>query len=327
MGELRDKTVFVTGGAGFIGSHLADRLAADGARVVVYDNFDPYYARDLKVANVAPLVESGRAALIEADIRDGAAMRSALQQAHPDVVVHLAARPGVRPSFDIPEVYFDINVGGTLNVLRACEEAGITRMVFASSSSVYGSVSEPADEETTPCRPLSPYGASKVAAEALCSSFARGSMSITSLRFFTVFGPRQRPDMAINRFTQLVADGEPVPLFGDGSSLRDYTFISDVISGIVGAIECQIPGYSVFNLGRGEPTVLNDLVSYIEIALSKPAKREYVEAQRGDPQSTCASIARARAALGYAPEVATADGVRRYAEWFREQRRERVGSC
>lgn len=320
-------TVLVTGGAGFIGSHLVDRLVAEGRRVVVFDNFDPYYPRDLKEANLASALQTGRATLQEGDIRSRDHMRHALDAARPDVVVHMAARPGVRPSFEIPEVYLDINVGGTLNVLEACESAGIRKVVFASSSSVYGSVSEPADEITTPTRPLSPYGASKVAGEALCSSFARNGMPVMALRFFTVFGPRQRPDMAINRFTQMIFDGETVPLFGDGNSLRDYTYASDIVSGLVGAIDHDIPGYSVFNLGRGEPTVLNALVGHIEEALGRQAKREYSEAQRGDPQSTCAAIGRAREALGYNPQVATADGVRIYADWFREQRRERVGSC
>lgn len=321
------RTALVTGGAGFIGSHLVDSLVAEGTRVVVFDNFDPYYPRDLKEANIKAALGTGFATLVEGDIRSRDDMQEALNAARPDVVVHLAARPGVRASFEIPDVYLDINVSGTLNVLQACEASGIRKAVFASSSSVYGSVSEPADEVTTPTRPLSPYGASKVAGEALCSSFARNGMSVTALRFFTVFGPRQRPDMAINRFTQLIADNETVRLFGDGSSLRDYTYVSDIVSGLMGAIGRDLPGYSVFNLGRGEPTALNSLVGHIEEALGKQAKRAYIEAQRGDPQSTCADISRARAGLGYNPRVATADGVRIYAEWFQEQRSERVGSC
>lgn len=320
------RTILVTGGAGFIGSHLVDRLVAGGAKAVIYDNFDVHYERALKLDNIAPALATGSAILVEGDIRDAKAFRAALASARPDAVVHLAARPGVRPSFEIPEVYLDVNVGGTLNVLRACEEAGVPRVVFASSSSVYGSVDEPADEERTPCRPLSPYGASKVAAEALCSSFARNRMSVIALRFFTVFGPRQRPDMAINRFTRMITEGEPIPVYGDGSSLRDYTYVSDVITGIVAAIERELPGYHVYNLGRGQPVVLNDLLGLIEAALEKRAERSYIEPQRGDPQSTCADISRAQRELGYEPSVSTKEGVKFYTEWFREQRRERVGS-
>jgi UDP-glucuronate 4-epimerase len=242
------ETFLITGGAGFIGSHLVDRLVAGGGKVVVYDNFDPYYDADLKRQNVEAALATGKASLIQADVRDGGAFRAALESTRPDTVVHLAARPGVRPSFAFPEVYLDINVGGTLNVLRACGEFGVQRLLFASSSSVYGSVDAPAGEMTTPCRPLSPYGASKVAGEALCSTFARDGMSIIALRFFTVYGPRQRPDMAIHRFSRAIFSGEPVPVFGDGSSQRDYTYVSDVVDGIVNAAARTPPGYNVFNL-------------------------------------------------------------------------------
>jgi UDP-glucuronate 4-epimerase len=242
-------------------------------------------------------------------------------------VIHLAARPGVRPSLDAPGIYFDINVNGTLSVLQAGRDAAVRRLVFASSSSVYGGTSEPADEVLTPLRPLSPYGASKAAGEALCSSFAHtAGLSIAALRFFTVYGPRQRPDMAINRFTQMIANGEPVPVFGDGFSQRDYTYVADTVDGIVAALDDDSPGYQVYNLGRGEPVVLRDLLSILERAVGREARLDFRATQTGDPQSTCADITRAREALGYQPRVSAEEGVGLYAKWYREGIRDRIGS-
>ncbi len=192
---------------------------------------------------------------------------------------------------------------------------------------MYGGTSRPADEETTPCRPLSPYGASKVAGEALCSSFAASDgLDVVALRFFTVYGPRQRPDMAINRFTRMIADGEEVPVYGDGTSQRDYTYVADVIDGVVAAIDAPSGGYRVLNLGRGEPVVLRDLLKGIEAALGREARLHYLPEQPGDPQSTCADIGRARALLGYAPKVSVADGVGLYTDWYKDRNRDRIGS-
>lgn len=320
-------TSLVTGGAGFIGSHLVERLASRGDRVAVYDNFDPYYDRATKQANIGPALAMGNVRLVEADILDREKLFQAFAAARATKVVHLAARPGVRPSFETPQLYVDINVSGTLNVLLACRKYAIERMVFASSSSVYGSVSVPAQEQVTPLRPLSPYGASKVAGEALCSVFARRSgLSVTALRFFTVFGPRQRPDMAVNRFTRMIMAGETVPVYGDGSSRRDYTYISDTVNGIVSALDADLPGFSSFNLGRGQPIALRDLLKLVEFALDRRARLQFLDAQPGDPMSTCADITRAHAILSYEPRVTTHDGVIRYTEWFLEHDRERVGS-
>lgn len=321
------RTVLVTGGAGFIGSHLAERLAHRGDRVLVVDNFDSYYSRALKEENLraASATLHGAVALAEADVRDYTRLRALFQKAKADAVVHLAARPGVRPSFETPHVYLDINVRGTLNVLMACREFGVPKMLFASSSSVYGSVVEPADEERTPCRPLSPYGASKVAGEALCSA-AAGELSVTALRFFTVYGPRQRPDMAIAKFAKAIASGAPITLFGDGGSSRDYTYISDTVTGIVAALDADLPGYNVINLGRGKPLQLRDLVRLIELGLDVPAALRFEPDQPGDPQSTCADITRSRRLLGYEPLVAPQEGVIRYTEWLLESQREFAGS-
>ncbi len=319
--------VLVTGGAGFIGSHVAERLVQRGERVVLFDNFDPYYPETAKRANIEWLLRSDLVSLVTGDVRDRDALRAAIRDHGVRRVVHLAARPGVRPSLEAPEPYLDINVGGTLSLLAACRDHGVRKVVFASSSSVYGGSSGPADEETTPCRPLSPYGASKVAGEALCSSFAASAgLDIVALRFFTVYGPRQRPDMAINRFTRMIADGEEVPVYGDGSSQRDYTFVSDVIDGVVAAIDAPLSGYTALNLGRGEPVVLRDLLTAIETEVGREARLRYLPEQTGDPQSTCADISRARALLGYEPSIAVADGVRLYTQWYRERHRDRIGS-
>jgi UDP-glucuronate 4-epimerase len=321
------ETVLVTGGAGFIGSHLVERLAARGDRVAVYDNFDSYYDREVKQANIGAALASGNVRLVEADILDRETLLRTFEAARPSKVVHLAARPGVRPSFEKPQLYVDINVTGTLNILLACRKYAIERLIFASSSSVYGSVQAAAQEHVTPLRPLSPYGASKVAGEALCSAFSRRSgLSVTALRFFTVYGPRQRPDMAVNRFTSMILAGETVPVYGDGTSRRDYTYISDIVNGIIAALDADLPGFSVFNLGRGQPIALRDLLKLIEFGLDRRAQIEHLPAQAGDPRQTCADITRAHAMLGYEPCVSAQDGVIRYTEWFLEQGLERVGS-
>ena len=321
------EAVLVTGGAGFIGSHLVERLVERGEHVVLLDNFDPYYAEAAKRSNIECSLASGFVTLVEGDVRDPEVLRAAITVHGVSRVVHLAARPGVRPSLEAPEPYLDINVGGTLNLLTACRNEGVDKVVFASSSSVYGGTSRPADEEVTPCRPLSPYGASKVAGEALCSAFAASDgLNIVALRFFTVYGPRQRPDMAISRFTRMIADGEEVPVYGDGTSQRDYTYVSDVIDGIVSAIDTPLRGYRVLNLGRGEPVVLRDLLKNLETEIGREARLRHLPEQTGDPQSTCADISRARAMLGYEPSVAAADGVRLYTQWYREMNRDRIGS-
>jgi len=321
------EAVLVTGGAGFIGSHLVERLVERGEHVVLLDNFDPYYAEAVKRSNIERSLASCFVTLVEGDVRDPEVLRAAITVHGVNRVVHLAARPGVRPSLEAPEPYLDINVGGTLNLLTACRNEGVDKVVFASSSSVYGGTSQPADEETTPCRPLSPYGASKVAGEALCSSFAASDgLNIVALRFFTVYGPRQRPDMAINRFTRMIADGEEVPVYGDGTSQRDYTYVSDIIDGVVAAIDTSLRGYRAFNLGRGEPVVLRDLLKNLETEIGKEARLRHLPVQTGDPQSTCADISRARTMLGYEPSVAAADGVRLYTQWYREMSRDRIGS-
>jgi UDP-glucuronate 4-epimerase len=311
-------TVLVTGGAGFIGSHLVERLVDKGRQVVCLDNFDDYYPAEVKRANLQRALSSQRMRLVEADIRDRGALRAILASEKVSAIVHLAARAGVRPSLLDPELYLDVNVRGTLNLLATAREFGVPRVVFASSSSVYGLVDGMAREDDTPCHPLSPYGASKVAGEALCSAYAHtGGPSVVALRFFTVYGPRQRPDMAINRFTRLIASGQEIGVHGDGSSLRDYTFIDDIVDGVEAALNASLGGYHVFNLGRGQPTVLLDVIRLIEQSLGARAKLRFVPQPPGEPPLTHADIDRARARLGYRPSVTIEEGIARYVRWFK----------
>jgi len=319
--ETMSASVLVTGGAGFIGSHLVERLAAGGRRVVCLDAFDPYYPEEAKRDNLRLALAAGDVSLREADIRDTDALRRVFREEEVQTVVHLAARPGVRPSLEDAATYLDINVSGTLNLLNVCREFGVPRFVFASSSSVYGQIDTPAaHEDSTPCRPLSPYGASKVAAEALCSAYANAfGLTTIALRFFTVYGPRQRPDMAICRFTRLMAEGQEIPIYGDGSSLRDYTFVSDTVSGLEAATTVPLEGLHVLNLGQGRPVKLDRVVQLIEQNLGVKARLNFLPTQVGDPYMTCADISRAAAVLGYSPAVSIEEGIAAYARWFKEK--------
>jgi UDP-glucuronate 4-epimerase len=315
-----NEPVLVTGGAGFIGSHLVERLVEKGHQVVCLENFDPYYPAEMKRRNLQGALSSERVRLVEADVRDREGLRSILASQSVRAIVHLAARPGVRPSLQDPELYLDVNVRGTLNVLAMAREFGVPRVVFASSSSVYGIVEGMAHEDATPCHPLSPYGASKVAAEALCSAYAEtGGPSVVALRLFTVYGPRQRPDMAISRFTRLTIGGEEVPIFGDGQSLRDYTFVADTLDGLEAALAAPLTGYHVFNLGRGQPTSLLDVIGLIEEGLGRRARLQFQPEQVGDPPLTHADITKARALLDYRPSVSIEEGIARYVRWFQEE--------
>jgi UDP-glucuronate 4-epimerase len=315
-----NEAVLITGGAGFIGSHLMDRLVKKGQRVVCLDNFDPYYPAAVKRRNVQGALSSERVRLVEADVRDREALRAVLAGEKVSAIVHLAARAGVQPSLKEPQLYLDVNVHGTLTLLAAAREFGVPRVVFASSSSVYGLITGMGREDHTPCHPLSPYGASKVAAEALCSAYAEtGGPSVVALRFFTVYGPRQRPDMAINRFTRFIAGGQEVDVHGDGHSLRDYTFISDIVDGVEAALEASLPGYHVFNLGRGQPTVLLDVIRLIEKGLEAKAKLRFLPQPQGEPPLTHADITKAGALLGYRPSVSIEEGIALYVRWFQER--------
>jgi UDP-glucuronate 4-epimerase len=305
--------ILLTGGAGFIGSHLLERLLARGDQVAVIDDFNDYYDPALKRRNLP----RGGFRLHERDIR-GAADLVASEK--PDVLVHLAARAGVRPSLADPALYDSVNVGGTLALLEACRKTGVPRFVFASSSSVYGnSPTVPFREEDESLQPVSPYGITKLLGEHYVRVYARlHGLRATCLRFFTVYGPRQRPDMAIHKFTAAIAAGREIEMYGDGSTERDYTHITDILQGVLAAIDREGP-FSVYNLGESRTVPLRRLIELIEQHVGKKAQVRRLPEQPGDVQRTFASIDRARADLGYAPKVPVEDGLREFVEWYRRR--------
>ena len=317
----------VTGGAGFIGSHVAEALLAQGDEMVLLDAFDPYYDVNRKRRNAAEVLEAGagRATLLEGDVRDPKLVYPALDGV--DGVVHLAARPGVRASVDDPQLTFDVNLMGTLNLLqalRARQEAGhgAPRLVFASSSSVYGGDAvAPFREDQPASRPLSPYAASKRAGEHLCASYVElFGFGVIVLRFFTVYGPRGRPDMAIGHFSRRALLGEPVTLFGDGSAVRDFTYVDDVVAGVVTALDQTTPGeFEVLNLGGGNTATMRELLALIERAAERPLRVERRAAAAGDMPLTQADLTRVEARLGWRAQVSLAEGVGRAVAWTRAQ--------
>ncbi len=313
--------LLITGMAGFIGSHLTERLLARGHEVTGLDNFDPFYERRVKERNLAAL---GKERLTEGDILEtgpGAALDRLLGSARFDAVVHLAALAGVAPSLGSPARYMRVNVEGSVLVAEAMLRHGVGRMVFASSSSVYGANTKvPFDEDDRVDDPVSPYAASKRAGElALKAASHTTGLAVTALRFFTVYGPRQRPDMAIHKFTRAIDRGEPVLLRGNGATSRDYTFVDDIIDGTVAAIEHATPGFRAYNLGGCQATRLDDLVARIGAALGKTPRVEIQPEMRGDVQHTLAGVARAHAELGYDPKVGIDEGLRRFVAWYRAQ--------
>ncbi len=318
------KKVLVTGGAGFIGSHLVDRLLSDGSEVVTLDNFNPFYSPELKLKHTEKHKKFKGYHLIEGDVRDDGALRKAFEHGPFDAVVHLAALAGVRPSLQSPGEYIDVNVRGTQKLLDCARASSSTRFVFASSSSVYGNRSSEAFLETDRVdKPESPYASSKAAGELICHATHQCfNLEVMCLRFFTVFGPRQRPDLAINKFCRLIEDGNPIEIYGDGSSRRDYTFVQDTISGIMSAMKAPFSGFEVINLGRGTPVTLNELVACIEKSLGKTAIKIHRETQKGDVPNTHANIDKAARILGYAPSTSLSDGIDKFVEWYRESRRQ-----
>lgn len=313
--------LLLTGGAGFIGSHFAARCLADGHEVVVLDDFNDFYDPAIKRRNVAEL--PGPVELIEADIRDEAAVRRALARGRFDCVAHLAARAGVRPSIADPRLYLETNVLGTYHVLEAARQAGVGRIICASSSSVYGLIKEvPFREDMCLNQTISPYAATKLATEQLCSNYAHlYGMRAVCLRYFTVYGPGQRPDLAIHKFTAAIVDGRPVDRFGDGSTARDYTYIDDIVQGMMACLAYGGPAYDVFNLGESQTTTLAGLIALIERALGRTAKINALPEQPGDVPITYADIGKARRLLGYRPRTKIADGIPRFVEWYLSHRR------
>jgi UDP-glucuronate 4-epimerase len=311
--------VLITGGAGFIGGHLTESLLSKGDSVFVLDNFNDFYNPSVKRANVATFLKHPAYTLVEGDLRDDSAMDKLFSYGPFDCVVHLAAMAGVRPSLLKPALYMDVNVSGSQKLIdRILPHVERTRLVFGSSSSVYGARSgESFKESDRVDQPLSPYAASKGANELQCyAAHHTAGLNVVCLRFFTVFGPRQRPDLAIHKFCHQIDKGETVELYGDGSSKRDYTFVLDIVAGIEAAMAYDLPGYDIINLGRGEPVLLLDMVRAIEKHLGKTANIVHTEMQVGDVPYTYADIEHARTVLGYNPSTSFDQGVKAFVDWY-----------
>lgn len=312
-------TILVTGAAGFIGSHLCEALLADGHRVIGLDNFDPFYDPAVKSANLDEALKLPAFQLERGDIRDRRLLRQIFTRQPVDVVIHLAAKAGVRPSILQPAEYFDVNVNGTLQVLEAMAEARVNRLVFISSSSVYGNQAKtPFSETDDVSHPISPYAASKRSGELLAYTYHHlYGMDMACLRLFTVYGPRQRPDLAIHKFAQLALENRPIPLYGDGKTRRDYTFVADVVRGIQQLLALPAWGYEIFNLGGGNPVSLLDMVRALEHALERPLEVQFMPRQPGDVEQTFADTSKARAVFGYQPRVALKEGVALFTQWLK----------
>jgi len=313
--------VLVTGAAGFIGGHCCHALLGQGWRVLGIDNFDPFYDRSLKEQALADLESRPGFSFVEGDIRDGELVERLVKET--DLVLHLAARAGVRPSIEDPGLYCSVNVTGTVSLLEACRRAGVRRFVFGSSSSVYGDrTPAPFREDSPAIDPISPYAATKRAGELICRVYTHlHGFRVAALRFFTVYGPRQRPDLAIHRFTRLLAAGEAIQQFGDGSTERDYTHIDDIVDGVLGAVrwtEQPEVAFETFNLGESRTVRLDRLIVLISESLGVTPKIELRPMSPGDVQRTFADVSKARAVLGYNPRVPIEDGVRRFVEWYRQ---------
>jgi UDP-glucuronate 4-epimerase len=313
----RAMRVLVTGGAGFIGSHLVERLLAEGHQAAILDDFNDFYDPQIKRSNIASVKND--APVFEIDLRDNNAVRTLFHNEKFDAIAHLAARAGVRPSILQPQLYYDANVSGTLHLLDAARTVGTERFVFASSSSVYGMCKTiPFSEELHLTQTISPYAASKIAGEFLCSTFSHlYQMRVVALRFFTVYGARQRPDLAIHQFTRRILAGRPINQFGDGTTRRDYTYIDDIIQGVMAALKYDGTMFEIINLGESETVQLKELIAQIEAAVGRKAKINQLPEQAGDVPLTCADIAKARRLLHYQPTTKLREGLPRFVEWFR----------
>jgi len=315
------KQILITGGAGFIGSHLVERLLAEGDwQITVVDDFNDFYDPAIKRANTRPHLANPKFTLVEADIRNGSALEEAFADTRYDCIVHLAARAGVRPSLREPRLYVETNIYGTMNLLELARKTEVKQFVFGSSSSVYGvNPKVPFSEDDPIFNPISPYAATKAAAELICHTYSHlYDMRIICLRFFTVYGARQRPDLAIYKFAKLISAGKPIPVFGDGTTRRDYTYIDDIIAGVRAAIDYEKTKYEVINLGESRTVELRELISLLEAALGKRAQIDRQPSQPGDVPQTFADISKARKLLNYNPQTQIETGIHRFVEWFRE---------
>jgi UDP-glucuronate 4-epimerase len=322
--SFKHQRILLTGGAGFIGSHVAEALLRGGADLTIVDNLDRFYAPAWKKSNLEGIRRAGNYEFVDVDIQVPRRMREVMARARPDAIIHLAARAGVRPSIKHPLLYEQVNIGGTVNLLELSRQFGVRRFVFGSSSSVYGSTSQaPFSEDQFELRPVSPYGATKLAGETLCYTYAHlYAISVICLRFFTVYGPRQRPDLAIHKFTALIERGKPVPVFGDGSSGRDYTYVADTVAGVLAALDYEAPAgagsrFEIFNLGNSRPVKLAELIQLLEDVTGRKAIRAQKPPQPGDVPLTWADISKSSRLLGYRPSTPLEDGLKKFVAWYR----------
>jgi len=315
--------LLVTGGAGFIGSHLVEALIAQGHTVSVIDNFNDFYDPAIKRSNVSAFARS--VPIHEIEVCNQTAVGDVLAKEQPDVIVHLAGRAGVRPSVLYPELYLQTNIFGTFSLLEGAKQNGIPRFVFASSSSVYGATKELPFREDQPLhQTLSPYASTKLAGEHLCSTYAHlYGIQVVCLRFFTVYGPRQRPDLSIHRFTHLIANGKPIEVYGDGSAARDFTYVDDTIQGVLGAIAFRSSPFEVFNLGESDTIDLLSMIGEIEKALGRKATIDFRPPVPGDMPRTYADISKAKQMLNYRPTTRIQEGIAKFVEWYRQTHQKR----
>ena len=314
MGKLN--CILVTGGAGFIGSHVCEYLLKDGHQVVCLDNFNNFYDPGIKERNISSIINSSGFSLVKADIRNSDELAKVFEKSKPEMVIHLAAMPGVRPSVENPFIFFDVNVMGTLTVLETMRRFGVNKLIFASSSSVYGNNSKIPFSESDPVdNQISPYASSKRACELLCFTYhSLYKFDVFCLRFFTVYGPRQRPDLAIHKFTNKILENKPIQIFGDGNTSRDYTYIADVIEGINNSIS-RLKGFNIYNIGESEIISLSRMIETIENALGKKAIKEFLPPLPGDVERTFADISKARNELGYNPAFDFKEGIEEFIRW------------
>lgn len=313
------KNILVTGGAGFIGSHLSESLLKQGHNVICLDNFNNYYDPKIKRWNIASLLEDSNYDLVEADILDLNRLRQIFTECRIDIVVHLAARAGVRPSIQKPLLYQQVNVQGTVNLLEMAKEFKVEKFIFGSSSSIYGENKKvPFSEDDPVDHPISPYAATKKECELICYTYHHlYKLPVTCLRFFTVYGARQRPDMAIHKFTKLIYHGEEVPMYGSGNTRRDYTYITDIIDGINKSIE-HCKDYHIYNLGESKTIELRKLISLIANCLGKKPCIQILPVQPGDVPITFADISKAKREIGYQPKVDIEQGIVGFVKWYKK---------
>ena len=314
--------ILITGGAGFIGSNLCEKLAGAGEKIICIDNFNNYYKPKIKEENLRNLEDSANFILYRMDILDREKLKEVFAKHHFDMVIHLAARAGVRPSISNASLYEAVNVQGTINILECCRKYGIGKLIFASSSSVYGGNKKiPFSEDDIVDRPISPYAATKKAGELICYTYSHlFNISVYCYRFFTVYGPRQRPEMAIYKFTKLITEEKPIEIFGDGTSSRDYTYVEDIVDVVASNLE-NMKGYEIINLGNSNPVKVTELIKFIEKAANKKAQVEYGRVQAGDVPVTYADILKAKKMLKYNPKTRIEEGINKFMVWYMDTKK------